>query len=369
MKGMMSVMIYMACMSLSAAATGAPAGGFSAADVYRQASPSVVLIFAHDDRGNGTQGTGTLITYDGKVLTNRHVVKDKATGSPYENIVVFFKPDRITGERNRDLKDPFRASVLGSNADLDLAVLDLSGIPANAKPLVIGDSEEVEVGEQVAAIGHPSGGGLWTLTTGTVSSRRKRGRRDVFQTDTALNPGNSGGPLLDRGARLIGINTFIVRHGKGGAILQGLNYSLRSVEAAGWLGTQGIEVSVVGRDTPPTRLASAPQARKSATPKVPDRSNPSMVEPAKDENGKTAAADPKSGAVEHTDTRRGPDSVPEPPAIDGPQSFEGPAGERMYGFKDRDFDLEEAMTSVIDRLGLISDEAFDDMEKELGRQK
>ncbi|MEM9177858.1 MAG: serine protease, partial [Myxococcota bacterium] len=204
------------------------AQAFSAANVYREAASSVVLIFGFEDSGAGSSGTGSILTRDGLVLTNNHVIARGESGKLYSNLVVYFKPNPISGDNTKDLKKPFLVDVVARDADLDLALLRVKNPPSGLRPLPIGNSEEVDIGENVAAIGHPGGGGLWTLTTGTVSSKRRDQKRDIFQTDTAINPGNSGGPLLDEYARLVGVNTFVRRVNEQGLPLEGLNYSLRS---------------------------------------------------------------------------------------------------------------------------------------------
>jgi S1-C subfamily serine protease len=105
--------------------------------------------------------------------------------------------------------------VIGTAPDKDIAVLQISAPAEKLKPIVIGESKNLEVGQKVFAIGNPFGLDQ-TMTTGIVSALRREiksvtGRtiQDVIQTDAAINPGNSGGPLLDSAGRLIGVNTAI----------------------------------------------------------------------------------------------------------------------------------------------------------------
>jgi S1-C subfamily serine protease len=237
-----SVVLLALCVIGSAAS----ATNFSAANVYREASPSVVVIFGFDKSGSGSSGTGTVITGGGLILTNNHVIFDAKRKRAYSNIQIFLKPARVSGDDKQDLKTPLKVRVVARDSALDLALLQLVSPPQNLVPVSIGNSEVVEIGESVAAIGHPGGGGLWTLTTGTISSSRKEGQRDVFQTDAAINPGNSGGPLLDAEAHLIGVNTFVRRVNKQGLPLEGLNYSLRSALALSWLACRAIWSGVSG---------------------------------------------------------------------------------------------------------------------------
>lgn len=250
------------CLALLLAASPALAE-FSAADVYRTASPGVVVIFGFDSAGNGSSGTGSVITPDGKILTNNHVIFDANRKAPYQNIRVFFKPARVSGDPDVDLKVPYKVKILRNDEALDLAVLQVINPPSRLDVLSLTNSDDVEIGSSVAAIGHPGGGGLWTLTTGTISSSRKDGARDVFQTDTAINPGNSGGPLLNGSAQLVGVNTFVRRVNAQGLPLEGLNYSLRSNMARDWLAGAGVRVAYAAP-------MATPAVCYSRTPKVKD---------------------------------------------------------------------------------------------------
>ena len=261
----------------------AQAGEFSAADVYRASSNAVVLIFASGSRQSGRMGTGSIISAEGLILTNSHVISDRSTGWPYDSIVVYLKPDKITGDTRVDLQNGLRAQVVVHDADVDLALLKLNHIPANLPVIPIGSSEDVEIGQSVAAIGHPGGGGMWTLTTGTISSIRKDGDRDVFQTDTAINPGNSGGPLIDAQATLIGVNTFVRRRNAQGLALEGLNYSIRSRVVLEWLNRNGFgQAPLLAASTSTAPRATQPPAAASKPPTtmpMPPTSRPSLIDP------------------------------------------------------------------------------------------
>lgn len=243
---------------LVAGFAGAPSlaaaeSGLSPSGIYRETAQSVVVVFGFGRGASGNSGTGTLLTRDGLLLTNDHVISNEKTGRLFRDLVVYFKPTPISGDHRKDLRAAYLVDVVARNVELDLALLQVKNPPSGLRPIVVGDSEQILVGEQVAAIGHPGGGGLWTLTTGTISSSRRDGVREIFQTDAAINPGNSGGPLLDEYARLVGINTFVRRVNEKGVPLEGLNYSLRSRAAIDWVNqeTRG-QVEVVSRPLPPS---------------------------------------------------------------------------------------------------------------------
>jgi serine protease Do len=175
-----------------------------------KASPAVVSIscevptqspFARFYSGqslSSSAGSGAVIRADGVVLTNAHVVNGATS-------ITATLPDETS----------YEASVVGLDADLDLAVLQLEG--AEGLPTIpLGSSNDLLLGETVIAIGNPFGLGH-TVTTGVVSSRSRtlevgeRVFQDYVQTDAGINPGNSGGPLLNIHGELIGINSAIRR--------------------------------------------------------------------------------------------------------------------------------------------------------------
>jgi S1-C subfamily serine protease len=177
-------------------------------DIFRQASPSVVHITnltVRPDRYHlnlfevpkGT-GTGFIWDEDGHVVTNYHVIQG-GNGA------------RVT------LADQssYKARVVGAYPDKDLAVLVIGASRDRLRPILVGSSRDLKVGQMALATGNPFGLDR-TLTTGIVSalgreieSVTRRAIKGVIQTDAAINPGNSGGPLLDSAGRLIGVNTAI----------------------------------------------------------------------------------------------------------------------------------------------------------------
>ncbi|NPV66638.1 MAG: trypsin-like serine protease [Anaerolineae bacterium] len=173
-------------------------------DLYRQANGSVVSIQVVEEDGFG-QGSGFVYDTAGHIVTNHHVA-----GEAVQISVVFANGTRASAE------------LVGSDPDSDLAVIKVD--PADAptlKPLPLGDSDALQVGQMVVAIGNPFGLS-GTMTTGIVSALGRSlpaqstdleggsfTTPDIIQTDAAINPGNSGGPLLNLAGEMVGVNTAI----------------------------------------------------------------------------------------------------------------------------------------------------------------
>jgi len=332
------------------------AQAFSAATVYRNTSSSVVLIFGFSDSGAGSSGTGSIVTPDGLVLTNSHVITNPDTGRRYSSLVVYFKPNPISGDNRKDLTTPFLVDVIARDPDLDLALLRVKDAPAGLRPLEIADSEEVEIGESVAAIGHPGGGGLWTLTTGTVSSKRRDSARDVFQTDAAINPGNSGGPLLDEYSRLVGVNTFVRRVNDQGLPLEGLNYSLRSSLALAWINQQGVvRLSAVSRGSGAAAVLAPSAASESLAP--------SGARPTDAPTDARTNAPPNVPTVEPAIGKTEPTVQIEPPPEPKAQEFKGPDGETMYGVPNPTLDLHDALIQARKEYQALTERADESVEE------
>lgn len=245
--------------------------------IYAGASAGVVMVMGHSTTGDkGNAGTGSIIRRDGLILTNAHVVVEERTGKPYPRLFVYLKPDRVTGDPKTDLSRGVKATVLAFSQPLDLALLRLEGTPAPLSVLELSDSSRVRIGDRVLAIGHPEQGGLWTLTTGVISAEfenfnKTRGKH-VFQTETGLNRGNSGGPLLDTEGRVVGVNTAIARLAADGLPITSISFSLKSDVARTWLREQGITVDRTGgpTDLPASATKPAP-AKPGVTPSSPSQ--------------------------------------------------------------------------------------------------
>lgn len=177
----------------------------SVAGIAARALPSVVTLHVSGDEESGT-GTGIVLDTRGHILTNNHVVQP--AGSDGE-ISVSFSGGRTV-----------RAKVVGHDTGYDLAVVRVSGV-RGLRPMPLGNSDNVRVGDPVVAIGAPFGLDN-TVTAGIISAKDRPitaggdaadgsdvSYVDALQTDAPINPGNSGGPLLDAQGRVVGINSAI----------------------------------------------------------------------------------------------------------------------------------------------------------------
>jgi serine protease Do len=156
-------------------------------------------------------GSGVIVSPEGYILTNNHVV-DGATDV------------RVTLSDKRE----FQARIVGTDPKTDIAVLKIDA--TDLKPITIGDSSKVQVGDISLAIGNPFGVGQ-TVTNGIISATRRgnlgiEDYEDFLQTDAPINPGNSGGALINDRGELVGINTAIISHGSGGS--QGIGFAVPS---------------------------------------------------------------------------------------------------------------------------------------------
>lgn len=178
---------------------GMGAGPADFVDAARMVIPATVHVVAHGGQGEYVSGSGAIISDDGYIVTNNHVIDGAKT-------------IQVTLSNRQTLT----ARVVGTDANTDLAVLKVDG--ANLPFLLYGNSDEVKVGQWVLAVGYPLSLQV-TATAGIVSGMERDLRRDpsqnlnrsdsLIQTDAAVNLGNSGGPLVNPEGQLIGINAAI----------------------------------------------------------------------------------------------------------------------------------------------------------------
>lgn len=172
--------------------------------LYARANPAVVYIIVSSGGVANSSGSGFVYTHGGYIVTNSHVVSD---GSTFE--IVFYNGDRAM------------AKLIGADPDSDLAVLKVDSLPEGLEPLPVTQTDTLQVGQFVVAIGNPFGE-QGSMTLGIVSGlgRSLQSQRslmgsstyslpEVVQTDAPINPGNSGGPLLNLNGEVVGVNAAI----------------------------------------------------------------------------------------------------------------------------------------------------------------
>ena len=194
--------------------------GVAGANLYTKIAPSVVLIVSEDGIG-----TGSIISDDGLILTNWHVVEDNT------EVRIAFMPKGLGADvKESDIAD---ARVIHVQKDKDLALLRILNYNASLPdPLQLGSEQDIRIGLDTHAIGHPNGE-FWTYTRGYISqyrpryewaySEKEQFKADVIQTQTPINPGNSGGPLINQDGKIIGVNSF---KGEG----DGINFAVAFTE-------------------------------------------------------------------------------------------------------------------------------------------
>ena len=193
-----------AAASVAETPAPAPARAGSVQAVVARSAPAVVKVTTGGDGPDARLGSGFLVDRRGRILTNDHVVGDE------DSATVTFDDGTVS-----------KADVLGRDESTDVAVLRATDVPPDARPLALGRSDDLTVGDPVVAIGNPFGLER-TATTGIVSALKRIISapndfeiQNVIQTDAAINQGNSGGPLLDGAGRVIGINSQIATESGG----------------------------------------------------------------------------------------------------------------------------------------------------------
>jgi len=222
-------------------------GDFNPAEIYERAAPGVVTVLsifgnasAADLGAAAGQGSGFVISDDGEIVTNAHVVtsggENNGGGNPKPASQVYVE----FSDRNR-----VPAEIVGVDPDADVALIKVDPGDLDLKPVALSDRDEFAVGEPVAAIGSPFGEkqslsvGIISATDRSIQSLTQFTVDNAIQTDASINPGNSGGPLLDAGGDVIGINQQIesssgTNSGVGFAIpVTAIRYSLDQLRESG----------------------------------------------------------------------------------------------------------------------------------------
>jgi S1-C subfamily serine protease len=192
--------------------------------IIEDAVKSVVTI-----RTDSGQGTGFIINSDGYIITNAHVIADES-GYLASNIQAV-----TSGQGTKSAK------FIGYNGALDLALLKISG---QYEALALGDSDDISVGEKVIAIGNPLGL-QFSVSEGIVSAVHREGINGLnayIQTDAALNPGNSGGPLINKQGKVIGINNFKISGGENLGFALESNYIKQAINQIAQENLEGISL-------------------------------------------------------------------------------------------------------------------------------
>ena len=181
--------------------------------IIEDAIKSVVTI-----RTGVGQGTGFIIANEGYIVTNAHVLADESGALSTPITAITYEQKIIS------------ADFIGYNGQLDIALLKISG---NYNRLKLADSNEIQIGEKVIAIGNPLGL-QFSVSEGIVSATNRQGANGIeayIQTDAALNPGNSGGPLINKKGQVIGINNFKVSGGESLGFALESNYIKDAINA------------------------------------------------------------------------------------------------------------------------------------------
>jgi len=285
----------------------AQAFAFTPREIYQKTGPGVVLILASEGSRMGSVGTGSIIREDGLIITNAHVFIRQDSKKLKSDITIYLKPDRVTGNHKKDLSQKYRGRMVSYNIPLDLALVKIVNINRPLTRVDFAEAENVGIGDQVYAIGHPEQGGLWSLTTGVISAFRVNyggvPGKDLFQTDASINRGNSGGPLLDEEGVMVGINSLIARKATDGLTITDVNFSIKSNVAIKWLNSLGYHFTAIKQTV---AVAPEPVKEKAVQPKkttpVPKaesvKEKPRKEAMAKPEPVKEKPVEPKPKAVQ-----------------------------------------------------------------------
>ncbi|MDX6654130.1 MAG: hypothetical protein QOH18_840, partial [Solirubrobacterales bacterium] len=199
----------------AAAVTGAGEGGNTVNQIYKADANGVAFIESKVSEGVAS-GSGVVLDAEGHVLTNNHVIEGAS------EVTVSLESE---GQK-------YPATVVGTEPNSDLALLKVEAPSSKLHPLKLGNSDEMEVGDPVVAIGNPFDLQR-TVTSGIVSALQREilapdgvTISHVIQTDAAINPGNSGGPLINAAGEVIGINSQIATGGSGSNGSVGIGFAI-----------------------------------------------------------------------------------------------------------------------------------------------
>ena len=242
----MGPLIWMLAVLACAPAFGATRPA-TLSQIFKRVNDAVVIVRTNErvaSRNDARQevrtaglGSGVLISKDGKVLTAAHVVQTA------DAVVVEFASGTLV-----------RARVVASEPAADVALLQLESVPSGAAVATLGDSDKTEAGDEIFIVGAPFGI-EHTLTVGHVSARRRHNTTfgdmegtELFQTDAAINQGNSGGPMFNLAGEVIGVVSHIVSHsggseGLGFVVTSNLARHVLLAEPTTWTGLEGYLVS------------------------------------------------------------------------------------------------------------------------------
>lgn len=346
--------------------------------IYKTKAPGVVLLVASEKNAtSASAGTGSIIRDDGTIITNCHVIFNTKTDAPFESVHVFLKPKRVTGDMNKDLSRHYTGKVIAYDKNLDLALVKMLKAPSNLTVITLGNPGQLGPGDETIAIGHPEQGGLWTITRGVIGAEIDNFKgiqgKNVFQMDTSLNRGNSGGPLFDIRGYQVGVNTAIARKGANGIAITGVNFALKASVVKKWAASQKVllaygtepleqetQVAVANNTTQP-KQETKPQAPKhdaKASTQTQVLSDPSghgsiTIEEgsAPDDEGEEYVAKPMS--TKSTKVNRKTNKARRPIRF-----------HRYYRTPPRPFALRKLL-SAVDKVRVNSQDAFDDLDREM----
>ena len=183
----------------------------TAVNIYKNNAEAVVYI---GNKKEGGMGTGSIISKNGEIITNWHVVGDA------KKLHIWLLPDNpevMTDDKILWTKPNFIGTVINRNKRKDLALVKIEGLPKNIKVIRFGKTDNVPIGSTVYSIGHPKGE-AWSFNSGMVTQIRPNYQwnyensyhsANIIQHEVPTNPGNSGGPLLDEKGLMVGVNSFM----------------------------------------------------------------------------------------------------------------------------------------------------------------